>query len=376
MMNLSNLLTNLNSLDDDGFKRIEVIDGDIVGTSLFVNILLSFGAFLTSIFSLIFIMSMSFLALDFNEDVFSVHLTFAAITMIGAGYMTHSATGLFGLRISTFFMLFGKTALITLIFERIGAYMGYDNMLDRLQFFTPIAVLLAFANMYVAKIKLEIYLLLTACVLFASFFSSSYSIFYGFSDRQFIQPFAFEFWVRCALWVWAIVMLLKFNSEYKNRLPFYAFISAQLVSSYAMSVSRHDGVFELLSGFNLILIEHVVYNLLLAAPTLFLILKLQKASEYKFSWQFMACFGVLLIATILPISNLLIIIFCFIYGYAFRDKFILVSAYIFTPTLIYNLYNDFSLTLDSASLLAMIIGITALLAWGVTKFTKYEKQEA
>lgn len=376
MMSLSDTLSGLKSLNANDYERIEAIDGDVIGTSLFLNILLSVGAFLTSIFALIFIMSMSFLVLDFSEQVAAVHLAVAAVSMIVAGYMTYSADSLFGLRLSTFFMFFGKAALITLIFERVGDFLGYDRMFDDLSFWAPLAVILAFANMYVAKIKLEMFLLLFACVSFASFFSNEYNIFHGFIARQKIEPFAYEFWVRCLLWVWVIVMLLKFSDQHKNRLPFYAFVAAQIATSNALIFGSHSGVFELLLGFNLILVEHVLYNLLLLAPTVFLIFKLQIASDYKFGWQVMACVGLLVVASILPISNLFIILFCYIYGYAYRDRFVLITAYILTPTFIYNLYNDFNLTLDSASLLAMLIGLVALAAWAVVKYTHFEKQEA
>uniref|UniRef100_A0A2A4Z3Y2 DUF4401 domain-containing protein n=1 Tax=OCS116 cluster bacterium TaxID=2030921 RepID=A0A2A4Z3Y2_9PROT len=360
-MKMQDLMGRLDGVDVD---EIGAIEGDVIGSSLFVNILLSVGAFFACLLILIAMLSFLWGTLSFDEDYIWMHLILVAGVMIFLGYKSHSTTNVFALRLSTYFMIFGKLAVIGLLFERIGAAIGYDELLEDLRLFAPLAVLLAIGNMYIGKIKLEIFTLLLITICGLKYIARDWMGMASYFNFDTYLPFPFDLVISSALWIWAVVMLLKFNTEYKNRLPFYALTLSLLILAYA------DGsLFTKVPWHG----TPVAYNLLLLASSVYLVLKLLKANGYKLSWQYIVVFLLLLAGTILPIANLYIILFCFIFGYSQRDRYIIVMAYILTPAFIYELYNSFQLTLDSASLLAMLVGLALLVAWAVVKYSKFEK---
>ena len=358
----------LSRLDDADVEEIGAIEGDVIGSTLFINILLSVGAFFASLLILIAMLSFLWGAMAFDDDYIWLHLILVAGVMIFMGYKTHSTKSVFALRLATYFMIVGKLALIGLVFERIGALTSYDILIENLRLFAPLALLMAIANMYIGKIKLEIFALLLISICGLKYITRDWlgmATYFSF-DTSIVFPF--DFVISSLLWIWAVLMLTKYNGEYKNRLPFYALTLSLLILAYADQ--------NLFSKTSVVLIgqwTQIVYNLLLLAPSVYLVLKLLKHNGYKLGWQYIAILLLLIAGAILPIANLYVILFCFVFGYSQRDRYILVMAYILTPAFIYELYHHFDLTLDSASLLAMIVGLGALAAWAVVKYTKFEK---
>lgn len=364
-MKTQDLIGRLEGVD---VEEINAIEGDVIGSSLFVNILLSVGAFFACLLILIAMLSFLWGTLSFDEDYIWIHLILVAGAMIFMGYKSHSTTSIFALRLSTYFMIFGKLAIIGLVFERIGAVIGFDALLEDLRLFAPLAVLMAIANMYIGKIKLETFTLLLITICGLKYIARDWLGMASYFNFDTYLPFPFDLLISCALWIWAVVMLLKFDTEYKNRLPFYALTLSLLVLAYADG-SLFTEVPKLLIGNG----TQIAYNLLLLAPSVYLVLKLLKSNGYKLSWQYIVVLLLLLAGSILPIANLYIILFCFVFGYSQRDRYIIVMAYILTPAFVYELYNSFDLTLDSASLLAMVVGVATLVAWAVVKYSKFEK---
>lgn len=372
---MSDLMGHVKQGHDVDLEAIGKIDGDVIGASLFINIMLSFGAFLSSFFLLFTILSFCFLALDFDDDYIWIYLTVAAVSMIGAGYKSHSENSLFSLRLSTFFMYFGKLALIALVLERVYSFYDYKDIEVAARYMAPAGLVLAALNMYIGKSKLEIFLLLLTGFMLVTFFSTETPLFYGMADRQVLSAFGYGFWIRALMWIWVMYMLLFKDEGYKDRLPFYAFIVALMSIGNVSFFSTHNGIFEIMSHFNLVLVDHFLTNFLLLLPSIYLMLKLQKNSEIKLSWQFMACFALLVVGCFLPISDLYVILLAFIFGYAYRDRYILVCAYILTPLFVYGLYHDLQLSLDNAALLALMIGLLALAVYLVVRFTKFDVKE-
>lgn len=375
-MNLQTLIFGLASKHDADIEAIGAIEGDVIGSSLFVNILLSVGAFFASLMILLAMMTFIWSTMGFSDDYIWLHLLIIGGVMSFAGYKSQSSKGIFGLRMATFFMVFGKLALIGLVFERVGAFVTYDIMWDNLKFFAPMALILAILNMYVSKIKLEIFVLLTICISTTTFFASGIPLFYGDTSSYILPAFGYEFWVRAVIWGGVAYMLLELDNKHRNRLPFYGFIMGQMLIINSSIFFSHSNIFDLFGGFDLILIEHIAYNLILLLPSVYLVWRLHRELKFKITWQYWLGLGLLLIGTLLPISSFYMIIFCFIFGYAKRDNFLLISAYILTPLFIYNLYNDLQLTLDRAAIVAALIGIASLLVWAMVKYSRFEKQEA
>ncbi|MBL1420281.1 MAG: hypothetical protein COC24_007215 [Alphaproteobacteria bacterium] len=358
----------MRQLDGVDAEEIGAIEGDVVGSSLFVNILLSVGAFFASSLILIAILSFLWGTLTFDEDYFWMHLSLVAGLMIFMGYKSHSTGSVFALRLSTYFMIFGKLALIGLVFERISAMIGYNDFFENLRLYAPLAVLLAIGNMYVGRIKLEIFTLLVITICGLKYVARDWLGMATYFEFDTYLPFPFDFVISSVLWIWAVVMLLRFDTEYKNRLPFYALTLSLLILAYA-DESLFTRVPELMIGRG----TQIAYNLLLLAPSVYLALKLLKSAGYRLSWQYIVVLLLLLAGAILPIDNLYIILFCFVFGYSRRDRYVIVMAYILTPAFIYQLYHSFDLTLDSASLLAMVVGVGLLVAWAVVRYSKFEK---
>lgn len=361
MQDLMLSLKGSHNVDDEVIGNIE---GDVIGTNLFINILLSLGAFLATGLILSAIVSFFALSIDLDERNFWLYLVIVSGAMLGLGYVTHSKTSVFTLRLSTYFMILGKMALILLVFERIGSAIGYDDFFKIIKYFAPLALVFAAVNMYVGKIKLEIFSILFFCIILQKLASSHWV----YMPKDFNIFFGFGFYVTCGIWIWAVVALMMFDTKYRNRLPFYALILVQFII-----ISFDEHIFREASSFHYNQVNAVIYNLLLLAPSLYLLYKLHAENGNKLSWQYIACCLLLLAGISLPISDLYITIFCFIYGYQFRDRYILVFAYIFTPLFIYKLYHNFNLELSHASILAMIIGVGCLAAWAVVRFTKFNK---
>lgn len=363
-MKMQDLMLRLKDGHNVDDEAIGAIEGDVIGTNLFINILLSLGAFLATGLILSAIVSFLAIGVDTNERNFWIYLTIVAGAMLVLGYMTHSKTSIFTLRLSTYFMILGKMALILLVFERIGAAIGYDDFFKVIKYFAPLALILAAVNMYVGKIKLEIFSILFFCMIGQKLAASHWV----YMPKDFSLFVDLGFLVTCGVWVWAIVALMLFDTKYKNRLPFYALLLVQFIVTFF-----DDDIFRISNSYNYNQVTLIIYNLLLLAPTLYLLFKLHAENGNKLSWQYIICSLLLLACITLPISHLYITMFCFIYGYQFRDRYVLVFAYVFTPLFIYKLYYNLGMKLDQASLLAMIIGISCLAAWAVVRYTKFNK---
>ncbi len=372
MFETLNALKNNKNLD---IKKITSIDGDVIGASLFINILLSFGAFLSCLFILLFIGSSIALALGFDENTIWLYIGIIAAIMLILGHVSHSDKNLFKLRFSSFLMIFGKIALIVLIFERIGFLIGYEDMFKNINYFLPIILLLAISNMYIGKTKLEIFFILFFGFFVVMFFFSDimFSTWLGSGFTKF--PFVYNLIIAALMWVFVAGLLLEFDKSYSSRLPFYGFIIAQILLMLVQSVflfNREISVGDI-SLFNW---GGILYNIILLAAVIYLIFKLQKNSEFKLGWQYIVGFLILAAGIFLPIENLYIAIFCLIYGYAYRDKFILIAGYLLMPLFVFKLYYNLQLTLDSASLLSFIIGVGFLVAYVTIRFSKFDKKEA
>lgn len=303
-MKMQDLMMGLKDKHQIDAEKIGEIEGDILGSSLFINILLSVGAFLASGMILIAMLSFLWATMDFDEDYLWLHLSIVAAVMIFMGFKIHSHTSIFGLRLATYFMIFGKLALIGLVYERLVAFTSADFIYDNLQIFAPIALILAIINMYVGKIKLEIYVVLFSCIFFVSFFANN-DLFWMSSNSRIDSPFSYEFLVTLILWIWAVVMLLKFDKKHLNRLPFYALVAVQLIL-----LNFDFDRFKVGQMMQMDMWSQVIYNLVLLMPSLYLGWKLQQASRYKFGWQYIAAAVVLLFGVVLPVANVYIILFC------------------------------------------------------------------
>ena len=363
-------LKNDNLLDNQSIEDISQIDNDVIGTGVFLNILLSLGALVATLFVLSFVATIAWSFFDQSEDIIWIGTGIIAATLIGAGYIIHSPNNLFKLRLSSFFLAIGKLTAIVFIIERLGAYIGYDWLYENIMFIALLALMLAIINLYLSRMKLEVFLLLFGCVLVLKFVISDFGQSISGAELPFIAYADSEFLINCGLWIWAILSLLVFNLNYKNRLPFYAFIAAQIILGLF-----NINVFNFVVGFNLNFGMQVVFNLIVLAPSIYLILNLQKPNGQAIDWQYYALFGLLFVGCLLPISNLYIILFCFLFGYTQRDGIILASAYILTPIFVYNLYRRLDLTLDTASTIAIIIGIGFLVAFGIVRFSQFKQSK-
>jgi len=371
-LEILNALKNNKNLD---IEKISSVDGDIVGASLFINILLSIGAFFSCLFILFFIGSFIALVSNLNKEFVWGYIGIVAAIMLLLGHLTYSAESLFRLRFSSFLTIFGKAALIFLIFERIGFFIGYENMFKSINYFLPIILLLAIGNMYISKTKFEAFFILFSGFFVVMFVLSTimFSIGLGGEFGQF--SFVYSLIIAALMWIFVAGLLLKFDKNYLYRLPFYGFITAQISLMGIQSILLFNREISVAS-ISLLNWGSLFYNIILLAAVVYLIFKLQKNSQFKLGWQYITGFFVLASGVFLPIESLYIALFCLIYGYTYRDRFILVAGYLLMPLFVFKLYYSLQLTLDSASLLSFIVGIGFLLAYAIIRFSKFDENKA
>lgn len=378
-MKMHDLISHLQTTKPIDIEEIAAIRGDVIGSSLFINILLSVGAFLSSFMMLGAILAFFWGILDLGDDYIWLMLGIVAVIMMVLGTIIQSKTSIFQLRLATYFMVIGKLAVVWLIYERVGDYVGFDYLIKNLKYYAPLAVFIAIINMYVGKIKLEIFIVLLVSIVFLRFaLLDDFTWVLGARSRIDI-PIYYGYFVKAVLWLYSAILLFKYNLGYKNRLPFYALILAQISVSTAYGWMYKSGEVTIINDFWVGISNQFTrtgYHLILLAPSLYLILMLLKKNQCRVGWQYIVGFILLLIGTFFPLGDLYIILFCFIYGYAKRDRYILFSAYILMPIFIYKLYRSLELTLSTASLLAMIIGVSLLAIYAVVRFSKFETEAA
>ncbi len=323
-MKILDLLTTLKNSDGLAIEKIAQIDDDVIGTSIFINILLAVGAFFATAFILAFVASFGLFTV--SEETIWIYAGIIAIVMVVLGHFTYSSTSLFMLRFSSFFMIFGKIALTVLILERIGFFIGYENLWNNIRYFVPIVLTLAFVNIYIGKTKLEIFFVLF-CGFFMMHFLFNELLYYSAIGNN--SFFLYEATFIALVTIFVALLLVKFDKNYLYRLPAYAFIAAYI---FVMLVVT----------FNLIETE-------ISVPI------------YTKNWALL----------IFPsIEGLYITIFCLIYGYVYRDKFMLISGYLLTPLFIFKLYYNLQLTLDKTALVAFTVGVVCLLIYSALRYNR------
>ncbi|MCF6343328.1 MAG: hypothetical protein L3J15_01440 [Devosiaceae bacterium] len=381
-MKLADVLSKLemqNLIAKEKIVEIGDIDNDIVDASLFTNILLSLGAFITVIFSVASIIAFMAMTMMFDIDFDNIwiYLSILSAILIGLSYLGFSATSLYRLRLSSFFSIIGKITFIILILERIFYFTGYDFSYNIIAWFMVVALIVAVANIYFSKFKFDIVALLFLCFLAIQ---NTYSIISGIGGIGVVgeyqqMPWIIFYLLKIIIWVGPIVLLLKYNRNFNAHLPFYAFILVQVFAIELFYLGNEITINEATNNLFNLQIGQIFYNLILLAPSVFLAIKLLKQHKQKITWQYYFTFALLLIGTILPISGLYIIIFCFLYGNIYRNGFILIISYILMPLFVATLYLSLQISLDTASALAAIIGIGLLALYAMVRFSKFAKME-
>ncbi len=378
-MKLTDLLSKLekqNLIAKEKIGEIGDIDNDIIDASLFTNILLSLGAFITVIFSVASIIAFMAMTMMFDIDFDNIWIYMATLSaiLIGISYLGFSATSLYKLRLASFFSIIGKTIFIILISERIFYFAGYDISYNIVILSMIVALIIATANMYFSRFKFDIVVIFFLCFFAIENANSIVSEIGGFDGYEQIS-WIILYLLKIIIWVVPIALLLKFNRNFNAHLPFYAFILVQVFALEFFSLGSEITVNEATNNLYNLQISQIFYNLILLAPSVFLAIKLLKQHKQKLTWQYYFTFALLLIGSILPISGLYIIIFCFLYGNIYRNGFVLIIAYILMPIFVVKLYLNLQITLDTASALAAIIGIGLLALYAMVRFSKFAKVE-
>lgn len=378
-MKLTDILAKLelqNLITKEKIIEIGDIDNDIIDASLFTNILLSLGAFITVILcvaSIIAFMAMTMM-FDIDFDTIWIYMAILSAILIGLSYLGVSATSLYKLRLASFFSIFGKTIFILFILERVFYFTGYDSSYTIIILSMIVVLVIAIANMYFSRLKFDILVILFLC--FFAIENANFIIYTvdgvaGYGQMPWVIPYL----LKIIIWLWPVALLLKYNRNFNAHLPFYAFILVQIFALEFFSLGNEITINDATNNLYNLQISQIFYNLILLAPSVFLALKLLKQHKQKLTWQYYFTFALLLIGSILPISGLYIIIFCFLYGNIYRNGFVLSIAYILMPIFVAKLYLNLQITLDTASALAVIIGIGFLALYALVRFSKFAKME-
>ena len=234
------------------------------------------------------------------------------------------------------------------------------------------ALILTIINFYFAKSKIEIFISLVSTFLFIKYASVNIFEYLELGDIRNVTINLFGFWLNILVWLTALYLLLFNQNDYKYRLPFYAIITSILIFNpfgYFGNVNLDNAIINFST-------ENIISGIVLAAPLIYIITKLFKEYGLKYKWQFIACVVAIIAGMLLPISNLYIAIFCLLHGHFYRDVYSKLASYILFPFIIFNLYHSMKLTLSSASLVSLIVGIILSIIFVIIKYTKFEMDEA
>lgn len=368
-MKLEHILSKI-ATDDNTAKtllnEVDHIEGDLVGTPLFNNILISFGAFITSLFILIFAATFTGAVIGFSFRHIWVAILLAACISIGLGFWSYSKTNLFRFRLSSILMISGKLFFIMFIFERISE--SFSRQPWHIMLIASLCMLiLAISNLWVAKSKFDAFAILaTSFLIFPLVQADIY-------NAPLLAYYIFDF-IQYSFAAWAFYVLFKEDS-FTNRLPIYAlfaaYIAGKIISIENFNVFMPIDNFELnIAAMTTAFVKNSVYLL----ATVYLVSKLTKTKLIELEWQYYIGFIILIMFASIGATSMLIIIFGLIYGFHYKDQFILKAAYLLAPVYVFGLYYTNDMTLNIASAFALAVGTACLMAYMLTKTTNSTKR--